>query len=71
MHLAMSAASIVITVTTTASQPFYQVLDDIYSKIVEPLRADVYVVSSDERWVCCPLHLPYRNTPAASVFSRQ
>jgi len=37
----------------------YQVLDDIYSKIVEPLRADVYVVSSDERWVRCPLYLPY------------
>ena len=28
-----------------------QVLDDIYSKIVEPLHADVYIVSSDERWV--------------------
>lgn len=26
------------------------VLDDIYSKIVEPLHADVYIVSSDERW---------------------
>jgi hypothetical protein len=30
---------------------FHQVLDDIYSKIVQPLQADVYVVSSDELWV--------------------
>ena len=32
-------------------QPLLQVLDDIYLKIVEPLHADVYIVSSDERWV--------------------
>ena len=32
-------------------QHVYQVLDDIYSKIVEPLNADVYIVSSDEIWV--------------------
>jgi hypothetical protein len=58
--LVCSIIFIKITTAIVTSQPLRQVLDDIYSKIVEPLRADVYVVSSDERWVRCPslLHFP-------------
>ncbi len=47
----------------------HQVLDDIYSKIVQPLQADVYVVTSDELWVGVQFPFFFSKYEPKSAFS--